>query len=54
MSDETFLGFPVVCNDFDDCRDHQPCRDYRAWQRNNYHSRAGVASSIAKRQGASR
>lgn len=50
MSDETFLGFPVVCNDFENCRGHQACQDYRAWQRNNYHSRGGLASSLAKKE----
>lgn len=28
MSDEqTFLGYPIVCNTRD-CRDHKQCRDY--------------------------
>lgn len=47
---ETFLGFQIVCNNFDDCRNHLACRNYRAWARDNYHSRGGIASHVAKRE----
>lgn len=30
MSTPTFLGYPVVCNNFDTCKEHIPCRLYRA------------------------
>lgn len=25
----TFLGYPIVCNEFDHCTDHYVCRQYR-------------------------
>jgi len=29
MSQETFLGYPIVCSAFTTCTDHQVCRMYR-------------------------
>jgi hypothetical protein len=29
MTLPTFLGYPIVCNDFERCVDHDVCRAYR-------------------------